>query len=90
MARIGEHAHSRLEKDGRGARTVTVKLKKSDMSILTRSATLPYAITDASTLIAIARRLLLDPIEVGRFALSALAFRGSPRFSRNRCSQIWS
>ncbi len=37
---IGEHAHRRLEKDGRGARTVTVKLKKSDMSTLTRSATL--------------------------------------------------
>ena len=49
---IGEHAHARLEKDGRGARTVTVKLKKSDMSTLTRSATLPYATTDAATLIA--------------------------------------
>ena len=45
---IGEHAHARLEKDGRGARTVTVKLKKSDMSTLTRSATLPYATTDAA------------------------------------------
>ena len=43
---IGEHAHSRLERDGRGARTVIVKLKKSDMSTLTRSATLPYATTE--------------------------------------------
>ena len=76
VARIGEHAHSRLGKDGRGARTVTVKLKKSDMSILTRSATLPYATTDASTLIATARRLLLDPIEVGPIRLVGVGFSG--------------
>jgi DNA polymerase-4 len=75
-ARIGEHAHTRLQKDGRGARTVTVKLKKSDMSILTRSATLPYATTDAPTLIATARRLLLDPIEVGPIRLVGVGFSG--------------
>jgi DNA polymerase IV len=73
---IGEHAHARLEKDGRGARTVTVKLKKSDMSILTRSATLPYATTDASTLIAMARRLLLDPIDIGPIRLVGVGFSG--------------
>jgi DNA polymerase-4 len=73
---IGEHAHARLEKDGRGARTVTVKLKKSDMSILTRSATLPYATTDASTLIAMARRLLLDPVDIGPIRLVGVGFSG--------------
>ena len=73
---IGDHAHTRLEKDGRGARTVTVKLRKSDMSILTRSATLPYATTDAATLIAMARRLLLDPIEVGPIRLVGVGFSG--------------
>jgi DNA polymerase-4 len=73
---IGEHAHARLEKDGRGARTVTVKLKKSDMSILTRSATLPYATTDASTLTAMARRLLLDPLEIGPIRLVGVGFSG--------------
>ena len=73
---IGDHAHTRLEKDGRGARTVTVKLKKSDMSILTRSATLPYATTDAATLIAMARRLLLDPLEVGPIRLVGVGFSG--------------
>jgi len=73
---IGEHAHARLEKDGRGARTVTVKLKKSDMSILTRSATLPYATTDAPTLIAMARRLLLDPVEIGPIRLVGVGFSG--------------
>ncbi len=73
---IGEHAHARLEKDGRGARTVTVKLKKSDMSTLTRSSTLPYATTDAATLIATARRLLLDPREIGPIRLVGVGFSG--------------
>lgn len=73
---IGEHAHRRLERDGRGARTVTVKLKKSDMSTLTRSATLPYATTDEATLIGTARRLLLDPIEIGPIRLVGVGFSG--------------
>ncbi len=73
---IGEHAHARLEKDGRGARTVTIKLKKSDMSTLTRSATLPYATADAATLIATARRLLLDPLEIGPIRLVGVGFSG--------------
>ncbi|MGE0217386.1 DNA polymerase IV [Mycolicibacterium sp.] len=73
---IGEHAHRRLLKDGRGARTVTVKMKKSDMSTLTRSATLPYATTDAGTLIATAHRLLLDPVEIGPIRLVGVGFSG--------------
>ena len=73
---IGEHAHARLQKDGRGARTVTVKLKKSDMSTLTRSATLPYATADAATLIGTARRLLLDPVEIGPIRLVGVGFSG--------------
>ena len=73
---IGEHAHRRLLKDGRGARTVTVKLRKSDMSILTRSATLPYATTDVATLTAMARRLLLDPVEIGPIRLVGVGFSG--------------
>ncbi|HUL99183.1 MAG TPA: DNA polymerase IV [Mycobacterium sp.] len=73
---IGEHAHQRLMKDGRGARTVTVKLKRSDMSTLTRSLTLPYATADATTLIAAARRLLLDPLEVGPIRLVGVGFSG--------------
>ncbi|NVN50861.1 DNA polymerase IV [Mycolicibacterium hippocampi] len=73
---IGEHAHRRLLKDGRGARTVIVKMKKSDMSTLTRSATLPYATTDAATLNATARRLLLDPVEIGPIRLVGVGFSG--------------
>jgi len=73
---IGEHAHRRLVKDGRGARTVTVKLKRSDMSTLTRSLTLPYATADAATLTAAARRLLLDPLEIGPIRLVGVGFSG--------------
>ncbi len=73
---IAEHAHGRLCRDGRGARTVTVKLKKSDMSTLTRSATLPYATTDGAALAALARRLLLDPRQIGPIRLLGVGFSG--------------
>ena len=73
---IAEHAHRRLARDGRGARTVTVKMKKSDMSTLTRSATLPYATGDPATLSATARRLLLDPREIGPIRLLGVGFSG--------------
>ena len=46
------------------------------MSTLTRSATLPYATTDAATLIATARRLLLDPLEIGPIRLVGVGFSG--------------
>ena len=75
-APIAEHAQRRLERDGRGARTVTVKLKKSDMSTLTRSATLPYATADAGTLTSLARRLLLDPSDIGPIRLVGVGFSG--------------
>jgi len=73
---IAEHAHQRLLRDGRGARTVTVKLKKSDMSTLTRSATLPYATAEAGALVALARRLLLDPLQIGPIRLLGVGFSG--------------
>ncbi len=76
IAPIAEHAHQRLCRDGRGARTVTVKLKKSDMSTLTRSATLPYATADAAALAAMARRLLLDPRQIGPIRLLGVGFSG--------------
>ncbi|MUM22822.1 DNA polymerase IV [Mycobacterium sp. CBMA271] len=73
---IGAHAHRRLVKHGRGVRTVTVKLRRSDMSILTRSATLPYATTERAVLMSAARRLLLDPIEIGPIRLVGVGFSG--------------
>jgi DNA polymerase-4 len=51
-------------------------LKKSDMSTLTRSATLPYATADGATLIAAARRLLLDPVDIGPVRLLGVGFSG--------------
>ena len=73
---IAEHAHRRLIRDGRGARTVTVKVKRADMSTLTRSATLPYATAEAGTLTATVFRLLLDPREVGPIRLLGVGFSG--------------
>lgn len=73
---IAEQAHRRLARDGRGARTVTVKIKKADMSTLTRSATLPYATGDPGTLAAMAHRLLPDPREVGPVRLLGVGFSG--------------
>ena len=73
---IADAAYRRLLHDGRGARTVTVKLKKADMSTLTRSATLPYATIDAATLSAVAHRLLLDPQQIGPIRLLGVGFSG--------------
>lgn len=69
-------AHERLRKDGRAARTVVLKLRKSDMSILTRSTTLPYSTEDAQVLTAAAQRLALDPLEVGPIRLVGVGFAG--------------
>ncbi|MEE2059873.1 DNA polymerase IV [Rhodococcus artemisiae] len=69
-------AHQRLRKDGRAARTVVLKLRKSDMSILTRSTTLPYSTEDVQVLTAAAQRLALDPLEVGPIRLVGVGFAG--------------
>ena len=74
--RSAEHALRRLRRDGRGARTVVLKLKRSDMSLLTRSATLPSATTDGAVLTATAQRLALDPVEVGALRLVGVGFTG--------------
>lgn len=69
-------AHRRLERDGRAARTVVLKLKKSDMSIVTRSFTLPYATTELSTLTAAAQRSAIDPTELGPIRLVGVGYGG--------------
>ncbi|MFC9895543.1 DNA polymerase IV [Nocardia sp. NPDC127579] len=69
-------AHRRLDKDGRAARTVVLKLKKSDMSIVTRSFTLPYATTDPVTLTTAAQRSAIDPAELGPIRLVGVGFGG--------------
>ncbi|MGW6661300.1 DNA polymerase IV [Rhodococcus sp. NPDC055024] len=72
----GRAAFSRLEKDGRAARTVVLKLKKSDMSILTRSVTLPFATIDRQILVAAAQKQVIDPQELGPIRLVGVGFAG--------------
>ncbi|MBL1077819.1 DNA polymerase IV [Nocardia sp. 2] len=69
-------AHRRLTQDGRAARTVVLKLKRADMSIVTRSSTLPYATEDLTTLTAAAQRSALDPTELGAIRLVGVGFAG--------------
>ncbi|MFD4293978.1 DNA polymerase IV [Rhodococcus sp. NPDC058505] len=76
VERTGGHAHTRLLRDGRAARTVVLKLRKADMTIVTRSATLPYATTDRQTLIAAAHRQLIDPRELGAIRLVGVSLGG--------------
>lgn len=72
----GDDAYRRLLRDGRAARTVTVKQKLAGMTIISRSATLPYATTDLRTLLALAHRLALDPQQVGACRLVGVGFSG--------------
>ncbi|OBA36498.1 DNA polymerase IV [Rhodococcus sp. 852002-51564_SCH6189132-a] len=69
-------AHTRLRKDGRAARTVVLKLRKADMSVLTRSSTLPYATEDVQVLTTAAQRLALDPLEIGPVRLVGVGYAG--------------
>lgn len=73
---IAAAAHRRLQRDGRAARTVVLKLRKSDMSIVTRSLTLPYATTDLQILTATAQRQVIDPLELGPVRLVGVGFGG--------------
>lgn len=73
---IAAAAHRRLLSDGRASRTVVLKLKKSDMSIVTRSVTLPYATTELPTLVAAAQRSVIDPRELGPVRLVGVSFSG--------------
>ncbi|AYX82000.1 DNA polymerase IV [Corynebacterium amycolatum] len=74
--RAGESAFRRLKKDGRGARTITCKVRLSDLSIHTRSETLAYATQDFDTLMAVAHRIAFTPAEVGPVRLVGVGFSG--------------
>nr|WP_281206491.1 DNA polymerase IV [Nocardia shimofusensis] len=73
---MAESAHARLRKDGRAARTVVLKLKRADMSIVTRSSTLPYATVDPAVLAAAAQRSAIDPVELGPIRLVGVGYAG--------------
>nr|WP_267893954.1 DNA polymerase IV [Gordonia iterans] len=76
VAEAAAGAHRRLLDDGRGARTIVVKLRRADMSILTRSTTMPAASTDLQVLTAAAQRIVLDPLEVGPIRLVGVGYSG--------------
>lgn len=76
VIRSAGDAHRRLRRDGRAARTVTVKLRMADFHIESRSATLPYATDDLDPLTAVARRLTRYPDEVGPIRLVGVSFSG--------------
>ncbi|WP_415047069.1 DNA polymerase IV [Gordonia sp. (in: high G+C Gram-positive bacteria)] len=76
VAGAAADAHRRLLEDGRGARTVVVKLRRADMSILTRSITMPAASTDLDVLAAAAQRVVLDPLDVGPIRLVGVGYSG--------------
>ena len=69
-------AHSRLLKDGRAARTITAKVRTFDFQIHTRSATLPAATDELSTIISVARRVLPRPEDVGAIRLVGVGLSG--------------
>lgn len=74
--RAGEAAFARLKKSGRGARTITCKVRLADLSIHTRSETLAYATQDYDTLLAVAQRIAFTPAEVGPVRLVGVGFSG--------------
>ena len=76
IRRAASESHRRLLIDGRGARTITVKLKMADFRIESRSMTLPYATDDEDTLTAAAFKIARYPDEVGPIRLVGVSFSG--------------
>ena len=76
VRRSAEGAHRRLLSDGRAARTVTIKVKRSDFTSITRSFTLPAGTTSLETIIAVARSLAPDPVDFGAIRLLGVGLSG--------------
>jgi DNA polymerase-4 len=76
VRRIAQHAHARLVRSERVARTVVVKLRHTDMSTVTRSETAAYPTDDVEQLTSVAERLLLDPEQFGGVRLAGVGFSG--------------
>lgn len=76
IERAFQGAMRRLVRDGRGARTVTVKLKMADFHSETRSTTLLYPTDNPETLLAAARKITRYPAEVGPIRLVGVGFSG--------------
>ncbi|QDZ42908.1 DNA polymerase IV [Corynebacterium sp. sy039] len=74
IIRAIQKAHSRLLKDGRGARTISLKLRMADFHIEARSTTLPYATDDYEILKAAAFLLVRYPDQLGPIRLVGVGF----------------
>ena len=83
VRRAAEAAHRRLLSDGRAARTVTVKVKRSDFTSISRSYTLPEGTTSLETIIAVARSLAPDPVEFGAIRLLGVGVSGLTEFHQD-------
>ena len=69
-------AHRRLVADGRAARTVTVKVRRPDFSIATRSASLPTPTSSLEAIVRVAGRLAPDPVAFGAIRLLGVGVSG--------------
>ena len=69
-------AYRRLLKDGRGARTVSVKLKLADFQTQSRSHSIDYATDNEHVLEKMAGSLVRYPNEVGPIRLVGVSFSG--------------
>ncbi len=88
VRRIAHGAHARLTRAGRGARTVSIKLRHTDMNTISRSETTAFPSTDVDQLTAIAERLLPDPQEFGPVRLAGVAFSGLAEISQEPLFQL--
>jgi DNA polymerase IV len=76
VARITEAAHRRLVSSDRAARTVTVKIRRTDFATHTRSETASLATTDLATLTAVAQRLARGAVPEGGVRLIGVSLAG--------------
>ena len=83
VRRSAEGAHRRLLRDGRAARTVTVKVRRSDFTSITRSYTLPEGTTSLETIISVARSLAPDPVDFGAIRLLGVGVSGLTEFHQD-------
>lgn len=78
-----EGSHRRLLSDGRAARTVTVKVRRTDFTSITRSYTLPEGTTSLETIISVARSLAPDPVDFGAIRLLGVSLSGLTEFHQD-------
>ena len=83
IRRSAEGSHRRLLADGRAARTVTVKVRRSDFTSITRSYTLHEGTTSLETIIAVARSLAPDPVDFGAIRLLGVSLSGLTEFHQD-------